>query len=249
MIERLTTTLRAIATRSPSDLTSDDGRRLAADCADAIRLELDCPQQELTIEQRRALVTLGDTLETAADPSALRDAALTASKALGVGPAIEFRRATNADCAIVQEIVHEALADHGLGVLLDTSDKDLRDLQAHYDARGGAFELIYVAGNDEPIGVLGWRPGVDRTLELKKVYLRATGRGLGVGRVAMQRVIDQARALDFDAVVLETAHAMTDAIRLYTRFGFRPVTGSEAGGFAVLGDDCEQAFRLELRQV
>jgi putative acetyltransferase len=249
MIERLTTTLRAIATRSPSDLTSNDGRRLAADCADAIRLELDCPQQELTTDQRRALVALGDALETSADPNTVRDAARAASTALGVKPAIEFWRATNADCAVAQAIVHEALADHGLGVLLDTSDKDLRDLEAHYDARGGAFELIYLAGRDEPIGVLGWRPGVDRTLELKKVYLRSSARGLGVGRIAVQRVIDQARALDLDAVVLETAHAMTDAIRLYTRLGFRPVTGSDAGTFAVLGDDCEQAFRLDLRQV
>ena len=97
MIERLRTTLRAIAARLPSELTSDDSRRLAADCADAIRLELDCPQQELTVDQRRALVTLGDALETSVEPSALRDVALTASKALGVGPAIEFRRAANAD--------------------------------------------------------------------------------------------------------------------------------------------------------
>jgi len=249
MIERLTTTLRAIAARSPSELTSDDSRRLAADCADAVRLELDCPQQELTTDQRRALLTLGDALETSSDPNTVRDAAVTASKALGVRPVIEFRRATNADCAVAQAIVHEALADHGLGVLLDTSDKDLRDIEAHYDARGGAFELIYLAGSDEPIGVLGWRPGVDRTLELKKVYLRGSARGLGVGRVAVQRVIDQARALGLDAVVLETAHAMTDAIRLYTRLGFRPVTGTAAGGFAELGEDCEQAFRLELRQV
>ena len=141
---------------------------------------------------------------------------------------LEFRRATNADCVTAQAIVREALAEHGLGLLLDTSDKDLLDLESHYDARGGAFELIYAAPNDEPVGVLGWRPGANRTVELKKVYLRRSARGLGVGKLAVQRVIDHARALGLDAIVLETAHVMTDAIRLYTRLGFRPVTGEDA---------------------
>jgi GNAT superfamily N-acetyltransferase len=160
---------------------------------------------------------------------------------------LEFRRATNADRTTAQAIVREALAEHGLGLLLETSDKDLLDLEAHYDARGGAFELIYAAPNDEPVGVLGWRPGANRTVELKKVYLRRSARGLGVGKLAVQRVIDHARALGLDAIVLETAHVMTDAIRLYTRLGFRPVTGDDAGTFANLGEDCEQAFRLPLR--
>ena len=246
MIERLTTNLDALARLSPAELSSDRGRQVAADCADAIRLELDCPQQELTANQRQALATLGDALDAAPTSADIPGMANAATRALGIRPAVEFRRASNADCAIAQAIVRDALRDHGLDLLLDTSDKDMRDLEAHYDARGGAFELIYGPSSDEPIGVLGWRPGEAGTLELKKVYLRRSARGLGVGRLAVQRVIDHARALGLQAVVLETAHAMTDAIRLYTQFGFRPVTGGDAAAFADLGQDCEQAFRLDL---
>jgi len=247
MIERLTTNLDALARLSPAELASERGERVAADCADAIRLELDCPQQDLTADQRELLSALGDALEASSRDQAVVRMASGACRALGIRPPIEFRRATNADCAVAQDIVREALGDHGLGILLDTSDKDLRDIEGHYDARGGAFELIFVAGRDEPIGVLSWRPGVDATVELKKVYLRRSARGLGAGRIAVERVIDRARAMGASAVVLETAHAMTDAIRLYTRLGFRPVTGADAAGFANLGDDCEQAFRLDLR--
>jgi putative acetyltransferase len=246
MIERLTTNLTALARLSPAELESERARRIAADCADAIRLELDCPQQELTADQRELLSSLGELLEASSRDEAVVRMASAASRALRRSPAIEFRRATNADCAVAQDVVHEALGDHGLGLLLDTSDKDLRDLEGHYDARGGAFELIFVAGRDEPIGVLGWRPGADGTVELKKVYLRRSARGLGVGRIAVDRVIDRAREIGASAVVLETALAMTEAIRLYTRLGFRPVTGTDAAGFANLGDDCEQAFRLDL---
>lgn len=246
MIERLTFTLDLLARSSPAALSSEEGRRAAADCADAIRLELDCPQQELTADQRDVLSTLGDLLDTGGDAVAIHDVAVRARRALVGHVSIRFRRASNADCLVAQAIVREALADHGLDLLLDTSDKDLHDLEANYDARGGAFELIYTSTSDEPIGVLGWRPGVGGTLELKKVYLRRTARGLGVGRMAVKRVIDQARTLGLQAVVLETATTMTGAIRLYTSLGFRPVSGDDAGAFATLGQDCEQAFRLDL---
>lgn len=247
MIERLTTNLDILARSTAAEIASEHGRRVAADCADAIRLELDCPQQELTSDQREQLVALGDLLDRGDDPAAIADAAVRTRRALAPAPTIHFRRATNADRQVAQAIVREALAEYGLDLLLDTSDKDLRDLEGHYDAVGGAFELIHVSGRDEPIGVLSWRPGVGETLELKKVYLLRAARGLGVGRAAVQRVIDRARAMGCTAVVLETAHAMTSAIRLYTSFGFRPVAGDDAGAFATLGDDCEQAFRLDLR--
>jgi GNAT superfamily N-acetyltransferase len=246
MIERLSTTLDVLARSSPAELSSEEGRRAAADCADAIRLELDCPQQELDANQRELLVALGDRLEDGGDPAAIRALARRARSALGLST-VTFRRATNADVAVAQAIVRAALGEYGLDLLLETSDKDLLDLEGHYDAHGGAFELISLGSSGEPIGVLGWRPGSAGTMELKKVYLLRSARGHGVGRVAVARVIERARALGLRAVVLETAHAMTDAISLYTRLGFRPVSGEDAAAFANLGDDCEQAFRLDLQ--
>jgi len=84
MIERLTTNLAALARMSPAELATERGGRVAADCADAIRLELDCPQQELTSDQRKLLSALGDLLDTSLrDESAVRLAS-TACRALGV---------------------------------------------------------------------------------------------------------------------------------------------------------------------
>ena len=82
MIERLTTTLDVLAQSSPGDLASEVGRRAAADCADAIRLELDCPQQELTADQREVLSALGDLLDTGSDSKAIRALAQRARIAL-----------------------------------------------------------------------------------------------------------------------------------------------------------------------
>ena len=84
MIERLTTNLDTLARMSPAELATEQGGRVAADCADAIRLELDCPQQELTSDQRELLSALGDLLDTSPRDESVVRLASTACRALGV---------------------------------------------------------------------------------------------------------------------------------------------------------------------
>ena len=86
MIERLTTNLDALARMSPAELATERGSRVAADCADAIRLELDCPQQDLTSDQREMLSALGDLLDTSPRHDAVVRLASAACRALSVRP-------------------------------------------------------------------------------------------------------------------------------------------------------------------
>ena len=85
MIERLTTGLRQLAAlpfRGRGDVAD---ARLLGDCADAVRLELDCPQQSLTMPQRLALSSLSDVLEQPDAPRAdVIVAARRACQALGL---------------------------------------------------------------------------------------------------------------------------------------------------------------------
>lgn len=154
-----------------------------------------------------------------------------------------FRRASNRDCEVAQQVVDRALRDYGLHMVLDDDDRDLVDLEQAYDARGGAFELIEVDG--EVRGVVGWRAAGD-VFELKKLYLLAHARGHGLGRRALTRVIEAARAAGATAIVLETATILTEANALYRRLGFVPVEGEAAASFATLADQCDLAYRLEL---
>lgn len=86
MIERLTTNLAALARMSPAELATEQGGRIAADCADAIRLELDCPQQELTSDQRELLSALGDLLDTSPRDDGVLRLASAACRGLDVRP-------------------------------------------------------------------------------------------------------------------------------------------------------------------
>jgi hypothetical protein len=48
-------------------------------------------------------------------------------------------------------------------------------------------------------------------------------------------------------MTLEPAAVLHEANRLYTRFGFVPVRGADAGSFATLTEPCDTAYRLELQ--
>jgi hypothetical protein len=84
MIERFARMLHELAgapTALPAAYSARAGR---ADAADAVRLQLDCMQQELTPTQRNALHGLADLLEDPAAPEAeIRAAARKAANSLG----------------------------------------------------------------------------------------------------------------------------------------------------------------------
>lgn len=63
MIERLLTSLRALSQLSVAELESAAREPLRRDCADALRLELDCRQLELGASEREVLEHLLDLLE------------------------------------------------------------------------------------------------------------------------------------------------------------------------------------------
>ena len=158
---------------------------------------------------------------------------------------LSFRRATNTDRPAIHRLVDEVLRSYGLNLLLETSDVDLADVEASYDARGGTLELIEDAGGTL-LGIVGWRPGEGDVWELKKLYLSSSARGRGIGRLALDRAIAAARAGGASAMVLETSESLVEANRLYTKAGFVPVTGEAAGSFATLSEECDVAYRLEL---
>ena len=86
MIERLTTSLRQLAALDDEELASPRCAGLRGDCADALRLELDCPQQSLTPAQRIALTRLSDALEAEAPASTTCAAVQEAMAVLARGP-------------------------------------------------------------------------------------------------------------------------------------------------------------------
>jgi GNAT superfamily N-acetyltransferase len=93
--------------------------------------------------------------------------------------------------------------------------------------QGGGSLLAWSGG--QPAGFVAWRalPASAQVTadacEMKRLWVRPTARGLRLGRLLTQAVLDRAGAAGRKAIYLDTAPAaMAGAHRLYTEMGFTP---------------------------
>lgn len=104
-------------------------------------------------------------------------------------------------------------------------DQELAELPGEYAAPRGALLLATVFG--EPAGCVALRAldGVDyaNACEMKRLYVRAQFRGLGLGRNLAEAILDQARQAGFACVLLDTLDDMEAARALYDELGFEDI--------------------------
>jgi GNAT superfamily N-acetyltransferase len=106
-----------------------------------------------------------------------------------------------------------------------TLEKEAALLPASYHEQGGG--CLMASMRPGPVGFVAWRNVPARVApdawELKRLWVRQAGRGLGLGRALTQAVLDRAVAAGRKAVYLDTAPAsMGAAHRLYLEMGFTP---------------------------
>jgi molybdopterin-guanine dinucleotide biosynthesis protein A/GNAT superfamily N-acetyltransferase len=99
-------------------------------------------------------------------------------------------------------------------------DPDLADPAKSYAA------LWVVLEGDVVVGSVALRDLGDRELELKRMYLRRSQRGRGLGRRLLVTALDWARAHGARAIHLDTTEEMEAARHLYEQHGFRRVPGT-----------------------
>ena len=98
---------------------------------------------------------------------------------------------------------------------------------------GYSYYLLKADG--DYIGYTGICPREDE-LFLSKLYIRASQRGKGYGRKAVQFIEDIARKKGLDEITLTVNKNNTDTIRAYEKFGFKnlgPTVQDIGGGFVM----------------
>lgn len=102
-----------------------------------------------------------------------------------------------------------------------TFEAELANLPGEYAPPGGR---LYVVFEDEhTAGCCAFRKFAPGACELKRMYVRPAFRGMGIGRQLAVAAIEDARALGYDRMYLDTLPSMQSAIALYRALGFRLV--------------------------
>jgi len=125
------------------------------------------------------------------------------------------------ELASIRTLFREYQAFLGIDLEFQGFARELAALPGEYGPPQGA--LLLAREGREVLGCGALRPltasgaGI---CEMKRLYVRPAGRGLGVGRKIAVRLIERAAALGYAAMVLDTLAHLTSAIRLYQSLGF-----------------------------
>ena len=127
----------------------------------------------------------------------------------------------------------------GFSLCFQSFDDELKTLPGAYGPPSGRLLLARYAGHSA--GCVALRKLEAGICEMKRLYVRPADRGRSLGRILVEHIIAEARAIGYERMRLDTvASAMTDAIALYRRMGFE-----EIAPYSVI--PIEDALWMELR--
>ena len=148
------------------------------------------------------------------------------------------RCASETDFAEAVKLTREYLDWLALDLSFQDIDSELAGFAVMYRPPLGCFLLARVG--DTVAGGAGLRPFSEGICEMKRLFLPDRFRGLGLGRLLCLRLIEEARALGYERMRLDTLARMQAARQLYEELGF-----TEIGPYRYNPDP--EARYLELR--
>jgi len=125
----------------------------------------------------------------------------------------------------------EYAASLGFSLCFQSFDEELKSLPGAYAAPSG--RLLIAQCEQQAAGCVALRKLEDNICEMKRLYVRPAYRGHGLGRILVERVIAEARAIGYERMRLDTvASSMQDAVELYRRMGFEEIAPYRANPIA-----------------
>ena len=125
------------------------------------------------------------------------------------------------------EVIRSVLTEYSLPWEPAGADRDVLEVEDFYLAVGGEFWVI--ERQSQVVGTAAYYPVKrgEKAVEIRKMYLLPTIRGVGLGKYLLQQLEKAIAARGFQQIWIETASILVEAVKLYESSGYQPALGVE----------------------
>ncbi len=110
----------------------------------------------------------------------------------------------------------------GVDLCFQSFEKELKNLPGEYAKPSGRFFLALSV--EKIAGCIALRKINEATCEMKRLFVRPDFRGLRLGKMLIEKVIVEAKAISYRRMRLDTLpDKMPKAVELYQFYGFREI--------------------------
>lgn len=135
----------------------------------------------------------------------------------------EVRQAESAaDIAVAADLFREYQAWLDVDLCFQDFESELSNVAEMYAQPRGVIYIATVDGEDVGVGAL--RPVSDTQCEMKRVYVRESVRGLGLGKRIIDLLIAHGVETGYTSMVLDTLPKLETAQAIYRALGFREIS-------------------------
>jgi len=109
----------------------------------------------------------------------------------------------------------------GFDLEFQNFDNEVKMLPKDYAPPKGCILLAFF--KKDLAGCVALRPYKDKICEMKRLYVRQTYRGKGIGKALSKKIIEKAKIISFTHMRLDTLPYMKEAITIYLSLGFKEI--------------------------
>lgn len=133
-------------------------------------------------------------------------------------PAYNFQQEISSLFSEYVEILMEGDPSFGEYLAIQNYEDELKHLERKYGLPEGRLYLAYSDG--ELAGCIGLKKIDNLNCEMKRLYVRPRFRGRDIGNSLIRQIINDAREIGYQSMLLDTLPFLESAIHMYKMHGF-----------------------------